>query len=179
MPSTVGSTKTSGNRLLTGYLEKLLSYHGWAYNRLLTSLEALTSEAYLAPCGLYFGSLHGTLNHLAVADRIWLARVRGEPTPFSHLDAEAAADRPALAGFLADGVRAWLELISQHDDASLSKLLTYRNMRGEAQHRRLADIVLHLVNHGTHHRGQVSAVLTALGQPAPALDYIYFLPAQE
>lgn len=176
MPSTRRIPTAPHQRLLATHLERLLAYHGWAYNRLLAGLEALDADSYHAPCGLFFGSLHGTLNHLAVADRLWLARARGEPAPFARLDAEAAAERTTLAGVLADGVRAWRELLSRHDDASLSQPLAYRNMRGEAQHKPLADIVLHLVNHGSHHRGQASAALTALGQPAPVLDYIYFLP---
>ena len=49
-------------------------------------------------------------------------------------------------------------------------------MAGEPQQRSRLEIVTHLVNHGTHHRGQISAALTALGRPAPVLDYIYALP---
>ncbi|WP_137818291.1 DinB family protein [Pseudomonas sp. 2FG] len=173
MPNAVTSPRA---RLLASQLERLLAYHGWAYNRLLASLEALDEDGYRAPCGLFFGSVHGTLNHLAVADRIWLARVRREPPPFTRLDAEAVSERSALAGFLADGVHAWRALLSEQDDQSLGVPLAYQNMRGEPQLKPLADIVLHLVNHGTHHRGQISAALTAFGQPAPVLDYLYFLP---
>jgi uncharacterized damage-inducible protein DinB len=167
------------SRLLAAQLERLLGYHGWTYRRLLTSLEPLAEAQYRDPCGLFFGSLHGTLNHLAVADRIWLARVRGQPSPFDRLDAEAAGDRTALAAYLAEGVHAWGEWFGAQDDASLDRQVSYRNMRGEAQQRRLADLVLHLVNHGSHHRGQISAALTAMGQPAPVLDYLYYLPEAE
>lgn len=163
-------------RLLATHLERLLAYHGWAYQRLLQGLQALDEAQYCAPCGLYFGSIHGTLNHLAVADRIWLARLRAQPQPFASLDAEAANERSALADYLQHGVQAWLEQLRQYDDAELLQPLAYRNMRGEAQAKPIADLVLHLVNHGSHHRGQVSAALTAMGQAAPALDYLYFLP---
>lgn len=173
MPNPVTSPPA---RLLASQLERFLAYHGWAYNRLLAGLEALDEDSYRAPCGLFFGSVHGTLNHLAVADRIWLARVRHEPPPFTRLDVEAVSERSALAGFLADGVHAWRVLLSAQDDRSLGLPLAYRNMRGEPLLKPLADIVLHLVNHGTHHRGQISAALTALGQPTPQLDYLYFLP---
>ncbi|PAU63730.1 DinB family protein [Pseudomonas indica] len=167
---------TRRNGTLITHLERMLTYHGWAYRRLLAAVEPLGEDAWKAPCGLFFGSLHGTLNHLAVADRIWLARVRGQPAPFARLDAEAAASRTELADYLAEGVQAWLQFLDQHDDVSLAAHLDYRNMRGEPFRKPLADIVLHLVNHGTHHRGQMSAALTAMGQPAPVLDYLYFLP---
>ncbi|MGH8805787.1 MAG: DinB family protein, partial [Polaromonas sp.] len=144
MPNTV---TTPPARLLASRLERFLAYHGWAYNRLLAGLEALDEDSYRAPCGLFFGSVHGTLNHLAVADRIWLARVRHALPPFTRLDVEAVSERGALAGFLADGVHAWRVLLSEQDDQSLSVPLAYRNMRGEPQLKPLADIVLHLVNH--------------------------------
>jgi uncharacterized damage-inducible protein DinB len=163
-------------RLLASHLERLLSYHGWAYQRLFQGLQALDEAQYRAPRGLFFGSIHGTLNHLAVADRIWLARLRAQPQPFASLDAEAAAERSALADYLQHGVQAWLEQLRPYDDAGLLHSLAYRNMRGEAQAKPIADLVLHLVNHGSHHRGQISAALTAMGQPAPTLDYLYFLP---
>lgn len=171
-------TLPSGARLLTSHLQRLLAYHDWAYRRLISSLQALDDADYRAPRGLFFGSLHGTLNHLAVADRIWLARVQHAPRPFASLDAEAAADLSSLGHFIAEGLAAWQAWLSQQDDQSLCQPLAYHSMDGAAQLKPLADLVLHLVNHGTHHRGQISAALTALGQPAPALDYLYFLPEQ-
>ncbi|MET1078665.1 MAG: DinB family protein [Pseudomonas sp.] len=160
---------------LSPHLRQLLRYHGWAYRRLIDSLQRLEATAYQAPCGLFFGSPHGTLNHLAVADRIWLARVRGEPAPFTRLDAEVATDLAGVRDFIAEGIAGWQAWLQARDDHGLSQVLTYRNSRGDAFSRVLADVLLHLVNHGSHHRGQISAALTSLGQPAPVLDYIYFL----
>lgn len=161
------------------HLEKLLDYHLWAYERMLEAVAPLDEDVYQAPRGLFFGSLHGTLNHLAVVDRIWLARVEGKPWQFERLDAAAAPDRESLAAFLADGVAGWRLWLSRQDETDLGRLLEYRNMAGQEHRQSLTDIVQHLVNHGTHHRGQMSAALTALGQPAPLLDYIYFLPHRQ
>jgi len=158
---------------LASHLQQLLAYHQWAYERILEAIAPLDEETYRAPRGLFFGSLHGTLNHLAVVDRIWFARVQREPWQFERLDAEAAPD---LADFLNDGVGAWRLWLSKQSDATLGTQLDYRNMAGQEHRQSLANIVQHLVNHGTHHRGQMSAALTALGQKAPLLDYIYFLP---
>ncbi|MDF3863653.1 DinB family protein [Pseudomonas denitrificans (nom. rej.)] len=161
---------------LASHLQQLLAYHQWAYERILEAVTPLDEEAYRAPRGLFFGSLHGTLNHLAVVDRIWFARVQREPWQFERLDAEAAPDRASLGDFLMDGVGAWRLWLSKQSDATLGTQLDYRNMAGQEHRQSLANIVQHLVNHGTHHRGQMSAALTALGQKAPLLDYIYFLP---
>ena len=161
---------------LATHLQRLLAYHGWAYARLCGELAGLSEAEYRAPCGLFFGGIHGTLNHLAVADRIWLARVRGEPQPFARMDAEAVTERTALENYLEAGVAAWRDHVEGLVDVELLAPLAYCNMAGEPQQRSRLEIVTHLVNHGTHHRGQISAALTALGRPAPTLDYIYALP---
>lgn len=161
---------------LARHFQHLLAYHGWAYQRLLESLLQVDDAAYRAPCGLFFGSLHGTLNHLAAVDRIWLARVRQEPQPYHRLDVEVATDRDELAAFLASGVQAWQGQLAGLDDAALLRPLDYRNMRGDPQQRSLAEIVTHLVNHGTHHRGQACAAISAMGLETPAMDFIYFKP---
>jgi uncharacterized damage-inducible protein DinB len=164
------------SQVLANHLQRLLAYHGWAYARLLGELASLTEEQYRAPCGLFFGSIHGTLNHLALVDRIWLARVRGEPSPYSRLDAEAVTELAGFEAFLEIGVAAWRNHLQDLTETELLAPIAYRNMAGEPQQRPLLDIVTHLVNHGSHHRGQISAALTALGRPAPKLDYIYALP---
>lgn len=161
---------------LATHLQQLLAYHQWAYDRILEAVATLDEAAYRAPRGLFFDSLHGTLNHLAVVDRIWFARVQQEPWQFERLDAEAAPDRDGLEAFIKDGVDAWRLWLTKQTDATLGAPLEYRNMAGQAHRQSLANIVQHVVNHGTHHRGQMSAALTAIGQKAPLLDYIYFLP---
>ncbi|HSX70725.1 MAG TPA: DinB family protein [Pseudomonas sp.] len=161
---------------LATHLQRLIAYHGWAYDRLLGELASLTEEQYRAPCGLFFGSIHGSLNHLAVVDRIWLARVCGEPSTYTRLDDEAVSERAGFDAFFAIGVAAWHERLDGLDEAELLAPIDYRNMAGEPHTRTLLDIVTHLVNHGTHHRGQITAALTALGRPASVLDYLYALP---
>lgn len=162
--------------VLANHLQRLLCYHGWAYRQLSERLQQLDETQYRSDSGLFFGSMHATLNHLAVVDRLWLARVRGDAPPFTRLDAVAADDLPTLAVYLQQGVTAWQMQIEHLDDDALAHTVHYRNMKGDAHSKPLADLLLHLVNHGTHHRGQISAALTALGQPAPVLDYLYFLP---
>ncbi|MDH4583494.1 DUF664 domain-containing protein [Pseudomonas sp. BN415] len=161
---------------LARHFQHLLAYHAWAYQRLLESLRPVDDAALRAPCGLFFGSLHGTLNHLVAVDRIWLARVRQEPPPYDRLDVEVANGRDELAACLAAGVQAWQTQLAGLEGDALLRPLNYRTMRGEPQRRSLADIVTHLVNHGTHHRGQASAALSALGLETPAMDFIYFKP---
>ena len=161
---------------LADHLRRLLAYHGWAHRELVAALGEVDGSACRAQCGLFYGSLHGTLNHLAVVDRLWLARVQAEPAPFATLRDEAAVSLSMLDAFISDGVRAWSACLAERDDTGMLTAVAYRNMAGEPHRRTLADIVLHLVNHGTHHRGQMTAELTRLGHSAPAIDYIYFCP---
>ena len=158
---------------LEQHTQRLLAYHEWAYRRLFEQVATLDDARYRADCGLFFGSLHGTLNHLAVGDRLWLARVRHEPAPFSRLDAEAATDCSGLKHFILAGAEAWRAEVARYTDAQLLAPLEYRTVAGLPQQRQLLDIITHVVNHGTHHRGQASAALTTMGQPAPVIDYIY------
>ncbi|SDO02822.1 DinB family protein [Pseudomonas jinjuensis] len=164
---------------LVAHVEKLLAYHQWAYERILGALAPVDDADYRAERGLFFGSLHGTLNHLAMVDRIWLGRVTGQPWQFERLDSEVAHERDELAAYLAEGMAEWKDWLAKQDDTSLRLPLDYRNMAGQDLRQSLLDVIQHLVNHGTHHRGQMSAALTALGQPAPMLDYIYFLPERQ
>ena len=163
-------------RVLANHLQRLLAYHGWAYARLCGQLASLSDEQYRASCGLFFGSIHDTLNHLAVADRLWLARARFDPPPFDRLDIEVVGERCAMKNYLEMGVAGWRDLLLDLEDADLLAPIAYRNLAGEQHLRPLTEIITHLVNHGTHHRGQISAALTAMGQPVPVLDYIYALP---
>lgn len=165
-------------RALASHHDRLLAYHGWANRRLLASLEGLDEARYRADCGLFFGSIHTTLNHIAVADRIWFARVLHLPRPFERLDAEAAPDRAGLAAVLAEGVGLWRAWLAGQDDNGLLAPLEYRNQTGERFQRSHTEILAHLVNHGTHHRGQVTAAMSALGLETPVLDLLYYTPKQ-
>lgn len=164
------------SQTLSTHLQRLLAYHGWAYERLLGELAPLTEAQYRAPSGLFFGSIHSTLNHLAMVDRVWLARVCNEPPPFTSPDQQAADDLAGFEAYLETGVAAWRNRLADLSESELLAPVAYRDMSGAAQQRSLLDIVTHLVNHGSHHRGQISAALTAMGRPAPVLDYIYALP---
>jgi len=158
------------------HLLLLSRYHIWAYETLYTSLVPLDDEQYFSPCGLFFGSIHGTLNHLLVAERIWCGRITGEPYAVAGLDVEIEPARGALEHAIYEQGAYWAAWIAQEEDEdSLRRTLTYTNLAGTRFDNALVHVLLHVFNHGTHHRGQISAALTALGLPAPVLDLIQFL----
>ncbi len=161
--------------MMKAHCLSMARYHAWAGERLLAALDGVSDADYRADHGLFFRSLHGTLNHLLLADLIWYGRFTGTPFAAASLADEVEADRAALAARVRRQCARWPSLIEAADDAQLASRLRYPNMAGVACDTPWAGTLLHVFNHGTHHRGQMSAVITRLGLPAPEMDYVYFL----
>lgn len=161
---------------MKAHFEKLAAYNAWANARLYEACFALSEDDYRKDCQTAFRSLHGTLNHLYVADVIWLARFREEVVPTWSLDQIVHDNRKDL---LARRKRVDTDIIGfagAQTEASLREDLTYRTKTGNSTVTQpLSECLLHLFNHQTHHRGQCHAMLTRLVDEAPALDLIYFL----
>ncbi|MGC4405497.1 DinB family protein [Methyloversatilis sp. MC4-4] len=150
-------------------------YHGWAFDRLFASLEAVSDADWRADHGLFFKSLHGTLNHLLLADLIWYGRFTGQPHAAASLADEVESDRATLRQRVRAQAERWIELVERADEATFASRLRYASMAAQPCDAPWAGTLLHVFNHATHHRGQMSAVATRLGQPAPEMDLVYFL----
>ncbi|HUF86919.1 MAG TPA: DinB family protein [Thermohalobaculum sp.] len=160
---------------MKAHFQMLAAYNAWANRRLMAAVEALAEDAYRADLGAYFCSVHGTLNHLVVADRIWLARFRGEPPPGLRLDQILHDDRAGLATARRALDAEIVDFAGNLTEARLNADVTYRMITRDAQVTQpMAPALAHFFNHQTHHRGQVHALLTRLAGEAPTLDLIYF-----
>ncbi len=151
----------------------LYDYHYWANARMLDACEALTTEQWHRPHGHSWGSAHGMLTHMLAAETIWLSRWKGT-SPTILLKPE---EFPALV----DIRRQWAEIeddlrrfIAACDDARLNSVLHYRTTRGDPQGDLLGVLMLHLANHGTHHRGELAAMLALMDVPHPEDDLILY-----
>ena len=154
-------------------------YNEWATARMLAAVVAVPDDAYRRDAGLFFKSLHGTLNHLLVGEHLlWFRRFAEGVSPLLALDAEAEPDRVALAKRLQAGAARWAPLITSWPAERFVGTLDYTTMRGAPASLPFAATLAHVFNHGTHHRGQITAALTALGQPCPELDLVYFLQTE-
>ncbi len=161
---------------LRQHLQTLARYHLWATRRLLTAVQALPEADYRRPLGLFFGSVHGTLNHLLVAEeQLWLRRFAEGVSPAVALNTELEADRERLCQRLDEAGLAWQALLATRSDEQLGGTLHYRRIAGPQVALPYAATLAHVFNHGTHHRGQVTAAITALGQPGPELDMVLML----
>jgi uncharacterized damage-inducible protein DinB len=148
----------------------LARYHAWATRRLYEHVDALLEADYRRDAGLFFRSVHGTLNHLLVADGAWYARFARNESPKVMLDAELESDRLRLRHALTDSASNWLTFVRECPDARWASDLHYRRGNGEPMTLPFAATLAHVFNHGTHHRGQITAAMTAMGHACPELD---------
>ncbi len=157
------------------HFRDLARYNAWANERLYAACAGLTEADYLRPRPAFFKSIHGTLNHVLVGDRLWLARFEGHRTGITALDQTLYGDLAGLrVARRAEDARiaAFVEGLADRD---LERPLAYRNIRGESHVDPLGRLLTHLFNHQTHHRGQVHDQLSQTPVAPPPLDFVYFL----
>lgn len=137
---------------------QLADYNHWTNRRLYAAALEMSDEQYRRTTGVFFGSLHGTLNHLLLADRVWLKRLTGEGQHPNWLDAILFDDRRELAqARMAEDARL-KRVIGSYTADDLGKVVSY-TMAEKPQKQALQEILLHLFNHQTHHRGQAPRLL--------------------
>ena len=150
-------------------------YNAWANGRIYDAAAQLTQDEFRRDTGVFFKSVMGTLNHILVADRIWLKRFTGEGDAPATLDTVLFEDIGKLRAAREDEDKRIMKWIGGLSDKALSGRFTYMtvtDMRTVSQ--RLAPALDHFFNHQTHHRGHAHAALTMLGNPSVTLDLIYF-----
>lgn len=159
----------------TAYFRTLARYSQWANLRLYDACGKLPEAEYVKPRPSFFGSIHNTLNHILVGDRIWLGRIVGVDSGLKRLDAVLYDNLAALrAARIAEDARV-IDLIDGLEPAALDEVMVYRTTSGLEQRNRLTWVLGHFFNHGTHHRGQVHDMLSQTAVAPPELDLIYFL----
>jgi len=158
-------------------ISELYDYNYWARDRQLAACAALTSEQFLRQMGNSFSSVRDTLAHLVAAEWVWLQRWRGrspkridpdveEFSPENFPTLEAIRDRWNSGG---QDVRKYLAGLTEE---ALARPLTYVNLNGETWTYPLWRTLLHVVNHQTYHRGQITTLLRQLGAEAVAVDFL-------
>ena len=141
-----------------------LRYSGWASRRLLDAALALDPELQHREMNVSHKSLFDTLAHIHSADRAWLGRVLGSPIT---QDDQMELAWPEIQ-------RRWVEWSETLEDSDLDRIIAYKDFRGNDHQTPLCQIVLHVVNHATLHRGQVMAMFRQLGVAPPPTDLIFY-----
>jgi uncharacterized damage-inducible protein DinB len=150
-----------------------LRYHRWATGQVLEESIAQPAELLVKDFKVSFGSIYGTLVHLYQADAIWLDRLHNRPTG-------SLADYPA-PGCTFELRDAWFALQDQMIDFAggltqegWDREISYKTLAGISYQTPIWQMILHIVNHGTHHRGQITSMLRQLGIKPLNLDLIGF-----
>jgi uncharacterized damage-inducible protein DinB len=153
----------------------MAGYNAWCNERLYEVAAQLPDADYRADRGAFFKSVHGTLNHLLVADRIWMKRFTGEGEAPSRLDAILFEAFPELRAARRTEDERIVAYTGNLSEAALAGQIRYHTIvnRTEIQ-QPLTPALVHFFNHQTHHRGQVHCLLTGFGLAAPSLDLILF-----
>lgn len=156
---------------------QLARYNGWVNERMFAVCEGLGETARRRDVGLFFRSIHGTLNHLLLGDRVWLGRLTATPlVAAASLADELYADFDELwrQRRLTDAaLRGYIEAL---DEAAVDGVLRYRSLEAGAERSYpIAAVLSHLFNHQTHHRGQISAAIGQLGGDYGSMDLIWML----
>jgi len=145
----------------------MADYNAWANGRLYRMASELSDEQYRRDVGAYFKSLHGTLNHIMAADRIWMYRLTGAGEYPKNLGTIVHDDLPSLSAARQEEDQRIENFVESLSDAQLEEFWEYRTLNGTSQKQRRREILAHLFNHQTHHRGQAHAILTTLGVSEP------------
>ncbi|MBO0736509.1 MAG: damage-inducible protein DinB [Alphaproteobacteria bacterium] len=158
----------------TGYFTLLAQYNAWANRRLYEACESLSVSEYMRERPSFFGSLHATLNHILVADRIWLARIEGQTPLNLEPDQILYGDLVGLKmARLAEDERIRI-VVSGLLEERLDQPMEYRNATGDRYEAPLRLVLGHLFNHQTHHRGQAHGLLSQTTVLPPSLDLTAF-----
>ena len=159
--------------MLPGFHD-LVAYHDWANGRLFDTVAALPEADWTRDLGSSFPSVQATLAHLVGADWVWLQRWQGA-SPTARPDWAMAPSAARLRAVLTDLERERAAFLAPLGDADFARPVSYTLFNGTPGLNPLGALVLHLVNHGTYHRGQVVTMLRQLGHAPPPTDLLVFL----
>jgi uncharacterized damage-inducible protein DinB len=153
--------------MLKAHFDQLAAYNRWANRRIYHDAATLTDAVRKQGAGLFFGSVHGTLNHLLVADYIWMRRFTGDgpvPERLSQILHDDFAGLQAAREREDERILAFVTGLDGYD-----REIVYQNSTGKTFQQALGPALTHFFNHQAHHRGQVHAGLTMAGirEPAP------------
>jgi len=151
-------------------------FNAWVNERLYDCVATLAEADYRAAKGLFFGSIHNTLNHLLLVDRLWTTRAQGVDPGIHALDEILFPDLASLRMGRGEEDRKIIALMDRLSPADLMATRRYWLVdRSRQMEARVWDMLAGMFNHETHHRGQITALLLQRGMKVPDIDLIYYL----
>lgn len=145
------------------YFKQLFEYDKWASQILLDKFEKQFPQN---------ARIYELLSHMFSAQRIWLDRCLGLPQSVERFREQLPDEiKQDFVNYHLE----WVEFINQLQPDDFDKTVKYHNLQGEHFENRLSDIITHVINHGTHHRGSIIVLMKEEGFIPPTLDYIFYL----
>lgn len=174
--------------MTTAHFAQLAAYNEWMNRKLYGAAAPLPAERLHEDRGAFFGSVFGTLNHLVIADLIWFKRIGANRPDFVSLHCLEDLPRPTsldqhvcatLDELQAMRVRldaAIIAFAAEVRPAQLEEPFSWTSIKGVASTKLLGDVLLHVFNHQTHHRGQATTLFSQLGVDVGPTDILLLLP---
>ncbi|MFK8080384.1 MAG: DinB family protein [Granulosicoccus sp.] len=173
---------------LENNFQLMAEYNQWMNEKLYEVSSTLPEDGIAADRGAFFKSILGTLNHILVADTIWLKRFLSHPARFTSLEFLQSTDNPkALAEILYSDFSqlrqarqsmdaSIIEFVHQAKESDYEYHLPYRNTQGNPYCKKFGLLVHHFFNHQTHHRGQLTVLLSQAGLDFGSTDLLGKIP---
>lgn len=172
----------------TDHIGLMARYNEWMNAKLYDAASRLSEEELAVDRKAFFGSILGTLNHLAAGDTLWLRRFSAHPTNFpafavlrdlpvpASLDQILFPDIRSLSAYrkqLDQIILDWAQSITELD---LDVVLSYTNIKNVTAKRNFYSLLVHFFNHQTHHRGQATTLLSQAGIDVGVTDMLMLIP---
>lgn len=154
-------------------IRQLFDYNAWANRRSLSAAEKLAPEQFVQPMGSSYPSVRDTLAHIYGAEWVWLERFHGVSPP-ALPDVTQFANVATLRETWRAHERRLLDFVSELSQADLDRELEYKTFRFGVYRNPMWQSMLHVVNHGTYHRGQVTTLLRQLGAEPILTDLMHY-----
>ena len=166
----------------------MADYNQWMNQKIYEAVGAMTPEQLHEDKGAFFGSIFASLNHICVGDTLWLKRFSAVLQDYQVYEPIAALAMPAsLDVFLANNFidlkdrrvlldEALLEIASLLTEEELQQPVSYQNSKGVSANKTLFNLLMHVFNHQTHHRGQVTTLLNQSGIDIGVTDLVFIQP---
>ncbi len=170
------------------YLKLMAEYNQWMNDNIYRAAHHLDEHELSNDKGAYFKSIIGTLNHIMVGDIIWFQRVANGFRNNKSLDFIRSLSKPnTLDEIIFDSIEeltnqrkkidmSIIAFVDELNGSDLEKPLAFQNMKGIPLVKNTGLLMLHIFNHQTHHRGQISTLFSQLGIDIGVTDLLYKIP---
>lgn len=158
-------------------IENLFDYNRWANAVTINAVAQLSNEQFRQETSSSYRSVRDTLVHILSSEWVYLVRCLGE-SPKKMLDPAIFPDVESIKMKWDEVNGDWQNFIDDLSEDSLRNVIEYTNFRGESWKYPLSQILQHVVNHSTYHRGQVTSLMRSLGATPAMTDYLFYWDVQ-